>query len=118
MRDPHRDETREGFGNDEDDVKDIPVPDYKLEDVEVPQFISMSLELRIELVEYYKSISRMDIGVGLILEELAKRGLDKNTLVIFVSDNGAPFLNSKTTLYDAGVRLPLVVRRPGANQGS
>jgi N-sulfoglucosamine sulfohydrolase len=37
--------------------------------------------------------------------------------VIFVSDNGAPFLNSKTTLYDAGVRLPLIVRSPGAASG-
>jgi N-sulfoglucosamine sulfohydrolase len=43
--------------------------------------------------------------------------LDKNTLVIFVSDNGAPFLNSKTTLYDAGVRLPLLVCQPGGKQG-
>ena len=117
LRDPHRDETREGFGNDEDDVRDIVVPDYKLDEVEIPPFISDVPELRTELVEYYKSISRMDIGVGLILGELQKRGLDKNTLVIFVSDNGSPFLNSKTTLYDAGVRLPLLVRQPGGESG-
>lgn len=117
LRDPHRDESRGGFGNDEDDVKDIPVPDYKPEDVEIPGFISDVPELRTELVEYYKSISRMDLGIGLVLEELKKRNLDKNTLVIFVSDNGAPFLNSKTTLYDAGVRLPLLIRQPGAKSG-
>ncbi|KAJ9150911.1 Alkaline-phosphatase-like, core domain protein [Pleurostoma richardsiae] len=117
LRDPHRDETREGFGNDEDDVKDIPVPDYKPEDVEIPQFISDVPELRTELVEYYKSISRMDLGVGLILEELKKRGFAENTLVIFISDNGSPFLNSKTTLYDAGVRLPLIVRQPRGKAG-
>ena len=117
FRDPHRDETREGFGNDEDDVNDIAVPEYGKDDVEIPPFITDVPELRTELVEYYKSISRMDHGIGLVLEELQKRGLDKNTLVIFVSDNGAPFLNSKTTLYDAGVRLPLIVRRPGAKAG-
>ncbi|PSR78134.1 alkaline-phosphatase-like protein [Coniella lustricola] len=38
------------------------------------------------------------------------------TLVVFLSDNGPPFLNSKTTLYDAGVRLPLLVRMPGQIQ--
>ena len=37
--------------------------------------------------------------------------------MIFVSDNGAPFINSKTTLYDAGVRLPLLVRQPGKPGG-
>ncbi|KAJ3539253.1 hypothetical protein NM208_g5561 [Fusarium decemcellulare] len=112
FRDPHRDATRGGFGNDEADVRDIQVPDYQEQDVEIPDFLSDVPELRTELVEYYKSISRMDKGVGLVLEELEKRGLHKNTLVIFVSDNGAPFVNSKTTLYDAGVRLPLIVRSP------
>lgn len=117
LRDPHRDETREGFGNDEEDVRDIPVLDYKLEDVEIPSFISDVPELRTELVEYYKSISRMDVGVGLVLKEMADRGLERTTLVIFVSDNGAPFLNSKTTLYDAGIKLPLLVRKPGGAAG-
>lgn len=117
FRDPHRDETRGGFGNDEDDVLDITVPDYGPDDVEIPPFLTDVPELRTELVEYYKSISRMDLGIGLVLEELSKRGLDSTTLVIFVSDNGSPFLNSKTTLYDAGVRLPLLVRCPGAKAG-
>lgn len=120
FRDPHRDETRGGFGNDgadpngpDGDVRHIPVPDYKEIDVIIPEFISDVPELRTELVEYYKAISRLDTGVGLLLEELDKRHLTDSTLVIFISDNGAPFVNSKTTLYDAGVRLPLIVRRPG-----
>jgi N-sulfoglucosamine sulfohydrolase len=117
FRDPHRDATREGFGNTDDEVASITVPDYKLEDVEIPDFICDVPELRIELVQYYKAISRMDFGVGLIMNELKKRGLDQDTLIIFVSDNGAPFVNSKTTLYDAGVRLPLIVRCPGAKAG-
>lgn len=51
-------------------------------------------ELRTGLVEYYKAITRMDIGVGLIMNELEMRGLHHNTLVIFISDNGSPFVNS------------------------
>lgn len=117
LRDPHRDETREGFGNEDEDVRDLLVPNYRSEGVDIPTFITDVPELRTELVEYYKSISRMDLGIGMISTELEKRGLDKNTLVIFVSDNGAPFLNSKTTLYDAGVRLPLLVRQPGGKPG-
>lgn len=112
FRDPHRDATRGGFGNDEADIQSIEVPDYQPQDVEIPPFVGDVPELRAELVEYYKSITRMDQGVGYILEELEKRGLQHNTLVIFLSDNGAPFVNSKTTLYDAGIRLPLIVRDP------
>lgn len=117
FRDPHRDATRGGFGNDEADVQHIQVPDYAEEEVEIPEFLTDVPELRTELVEYYKSISRMDHGVGLLMGELRKRGLEDNTLVIFMSDNGSPFLNSKTTLYDAGIRLPLIVRQPGSSKG-
>ncbi|KAJ5820487.1 hypothetical protein N7474_006078 [Penicillium riverlandense] len=117
FRDPHRDHTRQGFGNDEADVAHIPVPDYCVSDVEIPSYLSDVPEVRLELVEYYKAISRMDAGVGLIMDALEKHNLAENTLVIFVSDNGAPFLNSKTTLYDAGVKLPLIVRCPGSTRG-
>jgi N-sulfoglucosamine sulfohydrolase len=55
--------------------------------------------------------------VGLVLDALAAAGLADDTLVVFLSDNGAPFLNSKTTLYDAGVHLPLILRRPGQRAG-
>ena len=117
FRDPHRDSTRGGFGNDEADVQNIAVQRYGPEDVVVPNFISDVPELRSEMAEYYRSISRMDVGIGLILAELKARGLDDSTLVIFVSDNGAPFVNSKTTLFDAGVRLPLIIRQPGFQTG-
>lgn len=117
FRDPHRDNTRTGFGNTDHEVRDIAVPAYQPQDVEIPEFLSDVPELRIELAQYYESISRLDAGVGYVLCELKKRGLHRNTLVILVSDNGAPFVNSKTTLYDAGVRLPLIVRRPCGKPG-
>jgi len=119
--DPHRDETRGGFANDDNEVVAAGlvevIPDYTTEDVDVQSFMTDVPELRAELKEYYKSISRMDMGVGLILEALRARELDKNTLIIFVSDNGAPFINSKTTLFDAGIQLPLIVKRPGQRAG-
>jgi len=111
--DPHRDLTRSGFGNNETYDDRIRKADYKPEDVEIPSFINDQPGARFEFSEYYNSIHRMDQGVCMILAGLKRTGLYYDTLVVFLSDNGPPFINSKTTLYDAGVCLPLIVRQPG-----
>ncbi|KAJ3517918.1 hypothetical protein NM208_g14636 [Fusarium decemcellulare] len=113
--DPHRQVgTRGGFGNVEDNY-DPRLSDkiYKSEDVAVPPFLSDIPQVRQEFAEYYRAIRRMDQGIGLILEALKQSGHVDDTLVLFLSDNGPPFVNSKTTLFDAGVRLPFVMRAPG-----
>ncbi|QBK30186.1 sulfatase family protein [Roseitalea porphyridii] len=114
--DPHRDATRSGFGNDDFDDDDEERA-FRPEDVSVPPFLSDLPEVRLELAEYYRSVHRLDRGVGRVLAALEASGKADETLVVFVSDNGAPFLNSKTTLYDAGVHLPLLMRVPGARAG-
>ncbi|KAK3718171.1 hypothetical protein LTR37_005286 [Vermiconidia calcicola] len=118
--DPHRDvSTRGEFGNHVEQYGHrLKLPDVKPEDVEIPPWISDLPETRQEFVEYYQAISRVDTGVGLILEALDKHGRTDDTLVIFLSDNGPPFTNSKTCMYDAGVQLPLIVRKPKAKQGA
>ena len=114
--DPHRDLTRSGFGNEVTDER-IKIPEIKPQDVEISDFLSDVPEVRTELVEYYRSIMRLDVGVGLILKALENQGLSESTMVCFVSDNGPPFVNSKTTLYDAGVRLPVIVKMPQSKGG-
>ncbi|KAF7557398.1 hypothetical protein G7Z17_g669 [Cylindrodendrum hubeiense] len=111
--DPHRDRTRGGFGNDEPVDSSIESVKYRPEDVVVPPFLSDTPGARQELASYAEAISRLDQGIGMILEKLASSGLGDDTLVIFMSDNGPPFMNSKTTLYEAGIRLPLIIRHPG-----
>lgn len=110
--DPHRDMTRSGFGNDETYPDAIKDKVYHPQEVKVPEYISDLSETRFEFSEYYRAINRLDQGVGLILDNLKASGLLDDTLVIFLSDNGPPFLNSKTTLYDAGICLPFIVRHP------
>lgn len=104
--DPHRDLTRSGFGNAEKYDPRVQNIEYKPEDVQVEPFVNDLPGVRFEFSEYYQSISRLDQGVGMVLEGLKKSGLSDDTLIIFMSDNGPPFINSKTTLYDAGVCLP------------
>jgi N-sulfoglucosamine sulfohydrolase len=112
--DPHRDETRGGFGNEAFGASD---PVVSPDDVSVPPFLTDLPEVRRELADYYRSVHRLDRGVGLVLDALQAEGLEDDTLVVFLSDNGSPFLNSKTTLFDAGVHLPLILRRPGQKPG-
>lgn len=112
--DPHRVlATRGGFGN-VDGNYDSRLKDriFAPEEVEIPQFLQDIPEVRQELAEYYRAINRLDQGVGLVLEALERQGLADDTLVLFISDNGPPFVNSKTTLYDAGVRLPFLLKVP------
>ena len=115
--DPHRDRTRFGFGNEDEFDPRVKKVSYDPKDVPIPVFLNDTEGTREELATYYESISRMDQGVGWILENLEKRGLKDDTLVLFMSDNGPPYLNSKTTLYDSGTRLPFLVRCPGVGKG-
>ncbi|MCU0913501.1 MAG: sulfatase [Planctomycetes bacterium] len=59
-------------------------------------------------------VLRVDAGVGLLLEELKTAGLAESTLIIFLGDNGAPVRHGKTTCYEPGVRVPLIVHWPDA----
>ena len=115
--DPHRDLTRAGFGNTDDLPGSIQRHTYAAEDLDIPDFLADLPAVRQELASYFESIDRLDQGVGMMLQELQNSGLADNTLIIFMSDNGPPFLNSKTTLYDAGVHLPLVVKAPQCAKG-
>lgn len=63
------------------------------------------------------TILRLDAGMGLLLAELKAAGLAESTLLVFLGDNGLPVLRGKTTSYEAGVHVPLLVRWPGTAKG-
>lgn len=86
---------------------------YKLEEIVVPPFLPDLRETRIDLAVYYEEITRLDDYVGRVLGELARQGDAGRTLVIFMSDNGRPFPRCKTTVYDSGIRTPIIVHFPG-----
>ncbi|GHS92399.1 heparan N-sulfatase [Bacteroidia bacterium] len=78
------------------------------EETIVPPFLIDEPNTRRDLADYYDEISRMDANIGRMLQILHKNGKEDNTLIIFLSDNGMPFPRCKGTLYDMGIRTPLV----------
>jgi len=61
----------------------------------VPPFLVDTEQTRIDIAHYYDEIHRMDTYIGLMMQELKKRKLDENTLILYISDNGMPFPRSK-----------------------
>ncbi|HQO35904.1 MAG TPA: sulfatase [bacterium] len=107
--DPHR--SAKGFGN-EQPYPGVEETTYSPESMKPPAFLQDSAAVREELAEYSQAVSRLDLGIGMVLEALQASGKDKDTLVIYISDNGPPFPGAKTNLYDPGIHLPLIVRSP------
>ena len=70
---------------------------------------------------YGAMVERMDFNVGRIMASLEGAGLQENTLFILVSDNGGlssvtsnqPLREGKGYLYEGGIRVPLIISRPG-----
>ena len=83
------------------------------QDVIVPDFLPDIPECRAELAQYYQAVSRVDQGVGRLIEHLKATGRYDNTIVIYISDNGIAFPGAKTTAYEPGLNLPCIVRMPG-----
>ncbi len=73
---------------------------------------------------YLAAIEHLDHAVGRLLDYLDKSGLTENTLVIFLTDNGGvdmefsnePLRYGKGSMYEGGIRVPMMVRWPGVVQ--
>jgi N-acetylgalactosamine-6-sulfatase len=89
-----------------------------------------TVDYRGALAVYYASVTAMDAQIGRILAALEEQDVADHTIVVFTSDNGpenqafhsshsfvdrssGPFRGKKRSLYEGGVRVPLIVRWPG-----
>lgn len=78
--------------------------------------------------EYAALLESLDENVGRLLQELKQTGLDKNTIIVFMSDNGGlstaegspttnyPLRAGKGWLYEGGIREPYIIKAPGITQ--
>jgi N-sulfoglucosamine sulfohydrolase len=67
------------------------------------------------LANYYNCMSRLDTGIGYLLDEVEKSGRADDTIVFYVGDHGPQFARGKVTSYELGLRVPLIVRDPRSN---
>lgn len=82
----------------------------------VPPYLPDADSTRKDLALYYDEISRLDSYLGKVMQVLKKQGVDNNTMVIYMTDNGRPFPRAKTRLYDSGIKTPFIVRWPAKIQ--
>lgn len=80
-------------------------------------------------VAYASLVESMDNSLGILMDHLAKKSIDDNTVIIFLSDNGgvsimprwqdfaagnrnAPLRSGKATVYEGGIRIPFLFKDP------
>ena len=86
---------------------------YDPADVIVPPWLPDRPEVREGLAGYYQQITRMDQGIGRILQLLEESGKAEETLVVFTSDHGSSEPGAMANHYEPGVQVPFLVRLPG-----
>jgi arylsulfatase A len=96
------------------------VPDHPSVAADHGRFVQPDENSTATRQDYLAILERADHGIGQVLQALKRHGLDRNTLVIYMQDNGgewvsrnAPLFNRKGTVWEGGIRVPAIFRWPG-----
>ena len=91
----------------------------------VPLFVSNRFRGKTERGLFGDVIEEIDWSTGQVIETLKAQGIDKNTLIVYTSDNGpwlsygdhagsaGPLREGKGTMFEGGMREPCIMRWPG-----
>lgn len=111
------------------DLKDMGLPEYNERPMSTMPAVCRGSRARLDGMHhdperlrrvralYYGLVSQVDDGVGEVLGELKRLGLEDDTIVIFTSDHGDMLgdhgLSQKNVPYEHSIRIPFIVRWPG-----
>ncbi len=82
------------------------------ERIQVPPYFPDNDSVRHDLAVNYSNLGRLDRQVGEIIRRLKEDGLYESSYIFFYSDHGGPFPRYKRSLYETGIRVPLVIKFP------
>ncbi len=85
---------------------------YQASNITLPPYLVDTEETRRARAGYYDLVTQFDTQLGVMLQMLDDSPAANFTYVIYLSDHGAGFAFEKWTNYDAGIRIPLIVRVP------
>jgi N-sulfoglucosamine sulfohydrolase len=80
--------------------------------VTLPTYMADDPIVRQDWARYLDQLEYMDREVGMIRQELEKKGVSDNTIIIFIGDNGRCNIRGKGYLHDPGLRIPLIIYDP------
>lgn len=95
------------------DVEGRPRVKAKADDMVPFPFIKGEAPKPEAVANFYTCINRCDELFGIAMDVLAEKGLADDAIVVLLGDNGPPFRGAKSTCYEAGLQVPLLVRWPG-----
>ena len=83
---------------------------HELENVLIPDFFPDDDGIKSDILTNYKNIEKLDEQIGVIINQLKADGLYENTIIFFFSDHGGPFPRYKRSIYETGIRVPMLAK--------
>ena len=95
-------------------IDGLPLDPFEASDVKPLRFNDINApDALAKVADFTNGATRMDAGLGMMMDVLKQTGHYENTIIVFIGDHGAPFPRGKTSCYEGGVRVPLVTKIPG-----
>jgi len=82
----------------------------ELKNVVMPNIFPEDDRIKSDILTNYKNIEKLDEQIGVIIDQLKADSLYENTIIFFFSDHGGPFPRYKRSIYETGIRVPMVAK--------
>lgn len=87
-------------------------------DFPIPPYLPDTPVVRRDMWKMYNNLAEADRQIGAVLAQLKEDGLLEKTVIFLYSDHGGPLPRQKRLIYDSGLKVPLIIRFPNAENAS
>ena len=85
-------------------------PSEEINKIILPPFFPKNDIIKNDFVTNYRNIEKLDFQIGKLINQLKNDGLYDKTIIFFYSDHGGPFPRYKRSIYDTGLKCPLIIK--------